>query len=973
MVENLISCQDLCLTVANGRVSGDLLGNFTCFTPRGRSVVDLILADTAMFKNIKHLSVLPPEYTSVHSPISCVIHFPLEFHQEDAGKEVPLKPKLIWDANKIDILRNNLLSPSGEIILKSLTHSVTKTDSSAEDIDTSVHEFNNLIVGAAKICMKTASNRVKKKHKNSRKGFKWYSKECVSAKRRLQNLAKLILKNPKDPYLLGQYNVVKKQYRKIVKQAKHAYEVDTIKMLEEKASNPKDFWAFFKKLGKNDEKSASPSPEEWLEHFSSLNANDPSSNPRVAQFVSSLQIKLEQSPQGCDMLTARFQTDEVLKGIKSLKMGKAVAADLINNEILKATGDIIAPFLVALFNKILDLEKFPEDWSLGLILPLFKSGEIMDVNCYRGITINSCLSKLFMLLLNNRLQTLCDKHNIIHYNQIGFRKGFRPSDHVFTLKTMIDQSFRNKKSLHVCFVDFKKAYDTVWRDALYHKLLSNGIHPKFVRLLKNIYSTSSLAVKTAGGRSTIFPSKVGLKQGCNLSPLLFNLFVNDLLTEVNKSFPDSPQLNGMPINALMYADDLVLISETEEGLQGLLDILYQFTETWNLKVNKSKTKSMHFSRSKIAPEKLKFGSDVLESTESYCYLGTIFTKNGSLNEAGNALHDKAIKAMYGLIRKVNKHRSCTPGTMLHLFEKMVLPISLYNSEVWGTMCFPVNPKNNDFFDVSSRKNPVEDVQVKFCKRTLGIRDSSSNWASLAECGRLPSITLIIQRMVSYWYHASLSPSPIVRAALKVNASLTASGYRGWFSYVTRCLKFLGIEHIIYTSDITEIKYQVNRVKFLTNQLAERHWLNMHQNISSKGSKLDLFCSLKKSTGISPYLAAPITSKAKNSITKFRLSAHNLPVETQRYLDLERSQRLCPLCNSGVGNELHYFLECRYSDFAELRSNFSSSIKDLHPTNQDPSAWLISLLNSQNPKVLGKVGSFISTVMDYFKVLNTNIR
>ena len=72
---------------------------------------------------------------------------------------------------------------------------------------------------------------------------------------------------------------------------------------------------------------------------------------------------LKQSPKKCDMLTAQFQTDEVLKGIKSLKMGKAVAADLINNEILKATGDIIALFLVALFNKFLDLEKFPEDWS----------------------------------------------------------------------------------------------------------------------------------------------------------------------------------------------------------------------------------------------------------------------------------------------------------------------------------------------------------------------------------------------------------------------------------------------------------------------------------------------------------------------------------------------------------------------------------------------------------------------------------
>ena len=106
---------------------------------------------------------------------------------------------------------------------------------------------------------------------------------------------------------------------------------------------------------------------------------------------------------------------------------------------------------------------------------------------------------------------------------------------------------------------------------------------------------------------------------------------------------------------------------------------------------------------------------------------------------------------------------------------------------------------------------------------------------------------------------------------------------------------------------------------------------------------------------------------------FDYYSNKLPVETQRYLDLERSQRLCPLCNSGVGNELHYFLECNYSDFAELRTSFSSSIKDLHPTIQNPSIWLISRLNSQKPKVLGKVGSFISTVMDYFNVLNTNIR
>ena len=122
---------------------------------------------------------------------------------------------------------------------------------------------------------------------------------------------------------------------------------------------------------------------------------------------------------------------------------------------------------------------------------------------------------------------------------------------MFTLKTLVDQAFQSKESLYVCFVDFKKAYDSVWRDGLFHKLLSNGVSPKFVRLLRNIYKSSSLAIKLTEGRSSIFPSNVGLKQGCNLSPLLFNIFINDFLTETSLHFSYSPFLSDIPVNALM--------------------------------------------------------------------------------------------------------------------------------------------------------------------------------------------------------------------------------------------------------------------------------------------------------------------------------------------------------------------------------------------------------------------------------------
>ena len=139
-----------------------------------------------------------------------------------------------------------------------------------------------------------------------------------------------------------------------------------------------------------------------------------------------------------------------------------------------------------------------------------------------------------------------------------------------------------------------------------------------------------------------------------MSPLLFNIFINDFLTEINRAFMDSPSLEGIPINGLMYADDLVLISESAEGLQRLLDILHNYTEKWFLQVNKSKTKYMRISRFKNTQLKsMKFGDAVLESTSEYCYLGTTFTDNGSLNEAGRVLHGKATKAMYGLLKKVH--------------------------------------------------------------------------------------------------------------------------------------------------------------------------------------------------------------------------------------------------------------------------------------------------------------------------------
>ena len=350
---------------------------------------------------------------------------------------------------------------------------------------------------------------------------------------------------------------------------------------------------------------------------------------------------------------------------------------------------------------------------------------------------------------------------------------------------------------------------------------------------------------------------------------------------------------------------------------------------------------------------MKLGETLLESTVEYCYLGTIFTNNGSLNEAGKVLHDKAIKAMYGLLRKVNTHKTCNPELLLELFDKRILPIASYNSEVWGTICFPVNEKNKDLLDIPSSKNPIEDLQVRICKRILGVNDRATNWAVTSECGRLPTIITVMSKMTSFWVHLTTSESPILKAALQTSANLaTAKNCRSWFAMLTRIFRFLGIEHILYTSDRQEIELQTKKVKRILRQKAEQQWRETHtKTISAERTKLDLFCRIKNLIGISHHLVLPLSFKERRAISKFRTSAHNLPVETGRYLGIsDRAQRLCPLCNKDIGDESHYLTECEFQTFTRLRSPLFSSIQNQFPHFSDMCKVDKSVFLLNNPDI-----------------------
>ena len=176
---------------------------------------------------------------------------------------------------------------------------------------------------------------------------------------------------------------------------------------------------------------------------------------------------------------------------------------------------------------------------------------------------------MFCFILNSRFHLFLKNNNLLHNSQIGFLPGNRTADHIFALRTLIDKYVTNTpRGKLFCFVDFRKAFDSIWHPGLLKRLLDYGLGGQFFNLIANMYSRSECCVKADTMRSEYFNYNRGVRQGCILSPLLFNLYLNDIPSRLENTQGLDPITlpNGSRLNLLLYADDLVLISTSAVGL-----------------------------------------------------------------------------------------------------------------------------------------------------------------------------------------------------------------------------------------------------------------------------------------------------------------------------------------------------------------------------------------------------------------------
>ena len=232
--------------------------------------------------------------------------------------------------------------------------------------------------------------------------------------------------------------------------------------------------------------------------------------------------------------------------------------------------------------------------------------------------------KLLTAILNKRLTKYCNENSILPENALGFVSGNRTSDaHLILHYLTQNYCHKNNRQLYTCFVDFSKAFDCIPRDLLFQRLIEKGITGKVFNLIKNIYMHEQCQIKIGGMLSDPFDANQGVRQGCILSPILFNIFISDLPNILNEAENDPAKLGILKtLSCILWADDLVMLSETKEGLTKMIGKLAAFASENGLKINVDKTKCMVFNKTgRHIRCTIPCGDMIINSTREYKYSG----------------------------------------------------------------------------------------------------------------------------------------------------------------------------------------------------------------------------------------------------------------------------------------------------------------------------------------------------------------
>ena len=692
-----------------------------------------------------------------------------------------------------------------------------------------------------------------------------------------------------------------KEYKRAMNNAILKYNNDLQNEIKStRTNNPREFW----KIINNADSDKKPTKieadlDDLFNHFKNVS----NSNEYVHNRNFNLEFNEHDVPNNpsLELLNGEVTAKEIADNISSLKNNRSAGDDDVCNEYLKITADLLLPIFVIFFNMILNTGIFPSSWSIGTIIPIFKGkGDPKDPKNYRPINLSSCVGKLFTALLNNRLKLFLDVEKKMNFIQGAFLPGSSTTNHLHALHSLIECVTANKKPLFCAFLDLSAAYDKVWRDGMFMKLIDSGIAGKFFNVVHSMYQVTKQYIRCNNLISNVFSTNVGIKQGCNLSCLLFALFLNDLELEMSNYgckgtdiIDPETGIVMLKLFALLYADDTVIISDNGKDFQEALNAFSMYCRKWKLKINESKSNIIIFgtvrNRNRLI---FTINNQPINIVNTFKYLGLEFNKNKRYTTAIKSNLIKGRRAAFSISKKARK-LNLSVSCQIHILNTIVKPILLYGCEIF---CFENVNMLNVFY-------------VQCLKRILCLKRTTPSYMVYGETGCTPLYVDIMKRALCFYVKLQ-QPNNGTLASVMLSA-LHKKHHRGdieskYLIYIRQSLNSIGLP-LLYNYDPHTTTINNTTFSSLKRAVADMYIHDWHTTINTS-HKAIFYKSIKSSHSFEPYL--DILPKSKRiSLTRFRLSNHKLPIESGSWHNVPLELRTCPICPLHIGDPFHYLFEC----------------------------------------------------------------
>ena len=429
--------------------------------------------------------------------------------------------------------------------------------------------------------------------------------------------------------------------------------------------------------------------------------------------------------------------EELKKVISQIKHEKAPGPFGIYGEHIIYGGFMLQEYIRDWLNNLLKTGVVPEFLKQGRVSLLYKRGDCLDPANYRPITLSSVTMKILTRLLNIRLEEVVEENNFLSDKQFGFRKQYSTADAVLVVSAAIDKARMDNLDAGMASIDLKAAYDMVSREALFNKLESLGLNGSFLKLIEDYYTGDSVIYAVGDGTTKPLFMTQGVKQGCNLSPMLFNLFLVDMINKVH-SMKLGIKLGSDIVTIISYADDIIAFTRCIDDLKLVVECITEECRKINMKVSASKSQILRVGLSVRTYDNVDDDQLDFDQVLKCKYLGVLLENRTGIyyGEFAQACVKKARAYKFSIMRKA-KDSHDPIRVAREMWNKAAIPGVLYGCEVLPIRKQELRKLNSEAaslgkFILQLPKNTtnvtaqlvagIETVEYHYYKRVIGYKE-----------------------------------------------------------------------------------------------------------------------------------------------------------------------------------------------------------------------------------------------------------